>query len=58
MQEKIGELHEAKASRNIEFAKIIVNDTSETNFDKIDYQIKSISQTLNRKIEKNVDKLQ
>jgi hypothetical protein len=37
MQEKIGELHEAKASRNIEFAKIIVNDTSETNFDKIDY---------------------
>ncbi len=43
MQEKIDETEGMKARKNIEFAKIITNDTSESNLDKIEYQMKSIS---------------
>ena len=43
MQEKIDETEGMKARKNIEFAKIITNDTSESNLDKIEYQMRSIS---------------
>ncbi len=43
MQEKIDETEGMKARKNIEFAKIITNDTYESNLDKIEYQMKSIS---------------
>lgn len=43
MQEKIDETEGMKARKNIEFAKIIANDTSESNLNKIEYQMRSIS---------------
>lgn len=43
MQVKIDEHYGIKASKNIEFAKIISNDTSDSNLDKIEQEMRSIS---------------
>lgn len=57
MREKIDEINGMKTSKNIEFTKIITKDTSDSNLDIIESKMRSISQTVNRKLERNADKI-